>query len=83
MINRVCGDLPVVDAALEFVAKLARAAPLSLAATKRVLLGAYQLPRYEARQLAESAFEDLWMSDDHREAEAAFAAKRRPSFKGK
>ena len=83
LINRVCGDLPVVDAALEFVAKLARAAPRSLAATKRVLLGACQLPRDEARQLAESAFEDLWMSDDHREAEAAFAAKRRPSFKGK
>jgi len=83
LINRVCDDLPVVDAALALVEKLARAAPLSLAASKRVLLGAYQLPREEARSLAQSAFEDLWMSDDHREAEAAFAAKRRPGFKGK
>ena len=83
LINRICDDSPVVDAALALVEKLASAAPLSLAATKRVLLGAYGLPREEARRLAESEFADLWMSDDHREAEAAFAAKRRPGFKGK
>lgn len=83
LINRVCDDMPVVDAALSLVDKLARAAPLSLAATKRVLLGAYHLPRDRARRLAEDDFADLWMSDDHREAEAAFAAKRRPTFKGK
>lgn len=82
LINGVCDDMPVVDAALVLVEKLARAAPLSLAATKRVLLGAYHLPRGEARRLAEDDFADLWMSDDHREAEAAFAAKRRPTFKG-
>ena len=83
LINRVCDDMPVVDAALALVEKLARAAPLSLAATKRVLSGAYCLPRDEARHLAEDDFADLWMSEDHREAEAAFAAKRRPTFKGK
>ena len=83
LINRVCDDMPVVDAALALVEKLARAAPLSLAATKRVLSGAYCLPRDEARHLAEDDFADLWMSEDHREAEAAFTAKRRPTFKGK
>jgi enoyl-CoA hydratase/carnithine racemase len=83
LINRVCDDMPVVDAALALVEKLARAAPLSLAATKRVLLGAFQLPREQARRLAEAEFTDLWMSGDHREAEAAFAVKRRPEFKGK
>jgi hypothetical protein len=41
------------------------------------------LPREQARDLAEHEFADLWLSDDHREAEAAFAAKRRPVFKGK
>ena len=83
LVNRVCDDAPLVDAALALAAKLARAAPLSLAATKRVLLAARQLPRDDARRLAEEEFADLWMSDDHREAEAAFAAKRRPRFKGK
>lgn len=83
LVNRVCDDVPVVDAALMLVEKLARAAPLSLAATKRVLLGAYHLPRDQARRLAEDDFADLWLSEDHREAEAAFAAKRPPAFKGK
>lgn len=83
LVNHICDEMPVVDAALALVEKLTRAAPLSLAACKRVLLGAYQLPRDEARRLAEQSFEDLWVSDDHREAEVAFANKRRPSFKGK
>jgi enoyl-CoA hydratase/carnithine racemase len=83
LINEVCDGVPVVEVALGLVEKLARAAPLSLAATKRVLLGAYHLPRVDARRLAEEEFADLWLSDDHREAEVAFAAKRPPTFKGK
>ena len=83
LINGVSDDMPVVDAAHRLVEKLAQAAPLSLAATKRVLLSAYHLPRDRARRLAEDDFADLWVRDDHREAEAAFAAKRRPTFKGK
>ncbi len=82
LVNRVCDD-SVVEAALALVEKLAEAAPLSLAATKRVLLASSHLPREEARRIAEDDFADLWLSEDHREAEAAFAAKRRPVFKGK
>lgn len=82
LVNRVCDQVPVVDAAVAFADRIARAAPLSLAATKRVLQAACNLPRDEARRLAECEFEDLWMSDDHREAEAAFAEKRTPVFKG-
>ena len=83
LINRIYADQPVVDAALTLVEELAQAAPLSLAATKRVLLSTYRDPCNRARRLAEDAFADLWMSEDHREAEAAFAAKRDPVFKGK
>lgn len=82
LVNRVC-DGSVVETALALTQKLAEAAPLSLAATKRVLLAASHLPREEARRIAEDDFADLWLSEDHREAEAAFAAKRRPVFKGK
>jgi enoyl-CoA hydratase/carnithine racemase len=83
LINRISDGAAVVDAALAIADKLAEVAPLSLAATKRVLLGARHLPRDQARQLAEKEFADLWMSEDHREAEAAFAEKREPVFKGK
>ena len=83
LVNRVCRTTPVVDAALALAEKFNRVAPLSLSASKRALRGAYELPRAEARRLSEEIFEDLWMSEDHREAEAAFAAKRNPTFKGK
>ena len=83
LVHRICDDVPVVDAALELATKLAESAPMSLAATKRVVRGAVDLSRDEARALAEQAFADLWMSEDHREAEAAFAEKRRPVFKGR
>jgi len=82
LVNRVC-DGSAVEAAIVLTEKLAEAAPLSLAATKRVLLASSHLPREEARRIAEGDFADLWLSEDHREAEAAFAAKRRPVFKGK
>ncbi len=83
LVNRVCNERPVVDAALALAEQFAELAPLSLAATKRVLQATWHMAREPARQLAEEAFADLWMSEDHREAEAAFADKRRPVFKGK
>lgn len=83
LVNRICDQRPVVDAALALAEAFAEVAPLSLAATKRVLQATWHVPREQARQLAEQAFADLWMSEDHREAESAFADKRPPVFKGK
>lgn len=83
LVHQVCDEVPVVEAALELAAGIAESAPLAVAATKRVLQGIARLSGQQARALAEHAFEDLWMSEDHREAEAAFAEKRRPTFKGK
>lgn len=82
LINEVVTEGSVVDAALKLSGRLEVAAPLSLAATKRVLTSAYTQPRDASRKLAEQTFADLWMSDDHREAEAAFAEKRPPKFRG-
>jgi len=82
LINEVITDGDVVGAALQLCGRLEAAAPLSLAATKRTLRSAYTEPRDVARRFAEEAFADLWMSDDHREAEAAFADKRPPKFRG-
>jgi enoyl-CoA hydratase/carnithine racemase len=83
LVNEVVIDAPVLDAALAFAAGLESAAPLSLAATKRVLRSAFSESRETARQIAEQTFADLWMSKDHREAEAAFSEKRKPKFIGK
>ncbi len=82
LVNEVITETPVLDAALAFAARMEDAAPLSLAATKRVLRGAYTESRDAARRLAEEAFADLWMSRDHREAETAFAEKRPAKFRG-
>ena len=83
LVGRICHDEPVVDAALALAGRLAESAPLSLAATKRVLQATARLPADAARGIAVDAFADLWLSEDHREAEAAFTAKRAPRFKGK
>ena len=82
LINEVVTEGCVLEAALAFAARLENAAPLSLAATKRVLRSTFSSSRDAARRLAEETFADLWMSNDHREAEAAFAEKRKPKFKG-
>lgn len=83
LINEVVTDGGVLDAALAFAERLEAAAPLSLAAAKRVLRSTFSCSRAAARRLAEQTFADLWMSEDHREAEAAFAEKRKPKFRGK
>ncbi|MFQ5520450.1 MAG: enoyl-CoA hydratase/isomerase family protein [Candidatus Methylomirabilia bacterium] len=83
LVNRVVTEKSVADAGLELAERFADAAPLALAASKQVLQSAYHLPRGEARILATEAFAKLWLSEDHREAEAAFAEKRSPRFRGK
>ncbi len=75
-------EADVVEAALALAARFEHAAPLSLAAIKRTLHAAASAPHGEARALADRLFAELWLSADHREAEAAFAAKREPRFRG-
>lgn len=83
LINAVAEDGDAVGAALEMAAKFDKAAPMALAGAKRVLLGAATLPPEEAEELAIETVVELWFTDDHREAEKAFAEKRDPVFKGK
>ena len=53
---------------------------LAVSATKRALRAA---ARGEGRAAGEALLEDLWFSEDHREAEQAFAEKRAAVFKGR
>jgi enoyl-CoA hydratase/carnithine racemase len=68
--------------ALGFVKRLEGVAPLSLGATKSVALAATRLSSQASEKAATKAFQRLWFTKDHREAEAAFVEKRTPRFAG-
>lgn len=72
-----------VDSALEFVSSLEVAAPLALAAVKRLVRKSATEPRAVARREINEKLCELWFSVDHREAELAFREKRPPKFVGK
>ena len=77
----VSGD--VLEAALAHAERFAGYAPLALRATRAMLGRMYAGPADEAREEARAWFADLWISEDHREAEAAFVEKRPPRFRGR
>lgn len=69
----------VVGHAVDFLARLP-AAPLALAAVKRAVCASSSV---NAAAINAEIFENLWFTEDHREAEKAFAEKRDPVFRGR
>jgi enoyl-CoA hydratase/carnithine racemase len=82
IVNEDVGERPVLDAALELADSLSATAPLAVAAAKRVAHAAARLPFDDAKRYGDGVFAEMWFTQDHREAEAAFAEKRKPEFKG-
>jgi len=58
-------------------------APRALSSIKTVVRASVRSSVKVSATIATREFEKLWFTADHREAEAAFAEKRRPSFIGK
>ncbi|MGI9384220.1 MAG: enoyl-CoA hydratase/isomerase family protein [Methyloligellaceae bacterium] len=82
LIDEIVAERPVLDAALEMAASFDQVAPLALAAVKRIGRAAAAEGLEAARQVSREATAQLWFTADHREAEAAFAEKRPPKFRG-
>ena len=72
-----------MEFALEHAHALKKSAPKALRATKEILAATSKYSYDEVRQKQHAIFPGLWFSEDHKEAEAAFAEKRAPIFKNK
>ena len=83
LVDFVAQDESALDAALAFAERLDSAAPQALRAMTRVVSQTLHAPRDQARALARAEFGRLWFTEDHKEAEAAFAQKRAPKFTGR
>ena len=79
LIDEVAETDDVLDQALSYLEGL-RAAPLALSAVKEAVQACAQ---GKSVDVTSKIFERLWFTDDHREAEAAFAEKRQPVFRGR
>jgi enoyl-CoA hydratase len=72
-----------VDAALALAARIAAMPPLAVAAAKRAVAQALELPLTAGLEFERRAFFDLFGSDDQREGMAAFIEKREPRWSGR
>ena len=82
LINRLSEPGSAMAVAIEIATRIATHAPLSIAATKRVLALRDAATEAESWVLQEREFESVRGSEDYREGLEAFAQKRKPEFRG-
>ena len=84
LVDEAVPDGSALSRALELAATFAEVAPLSLGAIKEALCAASGSAQGAevARANARASFARLWFTQDHKEAERAFAEKRAPRFSG-
>ena len=84
LVNRVAtGGTPVVDDALAWLSPITEGAPIAQRAALSALRAARDRSLDEGLDLERRLYEDCLASEDRREALAAFAAKRKPVFRGR
>ena len=82
LINRVAPAESLVEEAEAWAQQIAKRAPLSVAATKKVMRYAMHASYRDTYDLEASLQRDLVGCDDNEEGVAAFFEKREPRFKG-
>lgn len=82
LVNRLVEPGSAVSAAVELAARIARNAPLALAATKRMLAAA-DLPVDAAWERQEAELVAIKATEDAREGARAFGEKRAPRWSGR
>ena len=81
-LNRAVPSSEVLTEATRLAHRLARRAPIPLAAAKKLIGPATALPREEALERERAALEEILGSADWREGLASFHEKRPPRYRG-
>ncbi|MCC6531141.1 MAG: enoyl-CoA hydratase/isomerase family protein [Burkholderiales bacterium] len=83
LVNRVFDDDRLAEETQAFARKLAQGAPLAMRLVKKILYQGLESDLRAALDLAASNMPVVRMSEDHKEAVAAFREKREPVFTGR
>ncbi len=83
VVNRAVPAEDVLPEATRLARRLARRAPIPLAAAKQLIGPAAELSREEAMEREKAALEGIFETSDWREGLAAFHEKRPPNFQGR
>jgi enoyl-CoA hydratase/carnithine racemase len=84
LVNRVTpGGKSVVDDAIEWLRPIAEGAPLAQAAALEAIDRSFDATLEHGLELEKVSYDKVLVSEDRREALAAFAEKRKPRFTGK
>ena len=84
LVNRVTpAGKSVVDDAVEWIAPIANGAPIAQAAALEAIDRSFDATLELGMELEKVSYDKTLVSEDRREALAAFAAKRKPEFRGK
>ncbi len=84
LVNRVCpAGKNLVDDVLEWIAPIANGAPIAQAAALEAIDRSFDVSLVLGLELEKVSYDKTLVSEDRKEALAAFAEKRKPLFKGK
>lgn len=83
LIDRVCAKGAAVDTAMELAERIARNAPIAVAASKQTLKGQKGLSNEEFWKFQGPMMAAVFGSEDAKEGPAAFAQKRAPEWTGR